>query len=116
MQIFTRSLLATLFIGTFAARVHADLPEGKNRELVMAMCSGCHSLKLVEQNAMSRERWDRTLQGMEKRHNLVFNSSELRTQILDYLGTYLGAKETQVDQVSGLPLLHLNLLAPSSIY
>ena len=88
----------------------SEIPPGKNRELVLALCSSCHSLQLVGQNRMTRSAWDRTLQWMETKHKLRFYSPLLREQILDYLGEYLTPGPLLSDPLNGLPPLELNPL------
>ncbi|ETX07836.1 hypothetical protein [Candidatus Entotheonella palauensis] len=67
------------------------LPDGPGKILIEANCQSCHSLKLVVQQSMSRERWDETLTWMQKHHKLRQFSAEERRQILDYLAAKLGA-------------------------
>lgn len=66
------------------------LPDGPGKALIEAHCQSCHSLKLVVQQAMSRERWDETLTWMQKHHKLRQFDAEERKQILDYLAAKLG--------------------------
>jgi hypothetical protein len=66
------------------------LPDGPGKALIEANCQACHSLKLVAQQAMSRERWDETLTWMQKHHKLRQFDTEERRQILDYLAANLG--------------------------
>ena len=67
------------------------LPPGTGREEVFYTCNACHSLKLVQQQGMSRARWDDTLawmveeQGMEE-----IEDASTRDRILDYLSTHFG--------------------------
>ncbi len=86
------------------------LPEGPGKALVEANCQTCHSLKLVVQQSLSRERWDETLTWMQKHHKLRQFEAEERRQILDYLAAKLGPSAS--DRSLGLmpsrpnPLLH----------
>ncbi len=64
-----------------------SLPEGKDKNLVIAFCSPCHSVKLVSQNRMTRNNWDKTLLWMEKKQNMHPLPSDIRKKILDYLET-----------------------------
>lgn len=102
------SVIATAAWGT-------ELPEGKHRELVVAICSACHSLALVAQNHLDRPQWEATLKGMEARHNLVIPAPELREKILDYLVEKFGPLPDKIQEgVSGLPSLRLNPLPLTS--
>ncbi len=66
------------------------LPDGPGKILIEANCQSCHSLKLVVQQSMSRERWDETLTWMQKHHKLRQFEPEERRRILDYLAAKLG--------------------------
>jgi len=65
------------------------LPKGKGRNEVIMVCSGCHSLKLVAQNRMSRRNWDLTLTWMQKNHNLWAINKKQRKILLDYFERHL---------------------------
>jgi hypothetical protein len=110
-----RKLLPVVLLGaaSLAASVgfaQPELPAGPNRELVLAMCSGCHSLYLVVQNRMDRGHWDKTLRMMEERHKLTFFDAQIREKILTYLAEFLAPQTSEKDGVSGLAALHLNPL------
>ena len=62
-----------------------DLPPGKGRELTYASCSGCHSMMLVQQQGLSREAWEDTLDWMVAEQGMPEPPPVLREQILDYL-------------------------------
>lgn len=91
--------LAALVSGAFAsAAVAADtppdeyegLPPGVGQEEVYAICSGCHSVKLVVQQGLSRDSWDETLDWMIDEQGMAEMDAETRTIVLDYLATQLG--------------------------
>ena len=68
------------------------LPPGPGREQVFYSCNACHSLKLVTQQGMSRERWDETLEWMVEEQGMAeFEDPVMRDQILDYLSTHFGS-------------------------
>ena len=67
-----------------------NLPPGEHRELVYALCSGCHSAKLVAQQGLSRHRWDKLLDWMVEEQGMADLDAETRDQVLDYLETELG--------------------------
>jgi hypothetical protein len=56
-------------------------------------CTSCHSAKLITQNHLSRDRWEKTIRWMQKNQNL----SDLGTNepiILDYLAANYGPQNT----------------------
>lgn len=64
------------------------MPVKSSKVVIEENCMGCHSLELVEQNFMSRNEWDKTLDWMEKKHNLPEFGQETRNNILNYLGEF----------------------------
>lgn len=62
-----------------------DLPPGEGRELTYASCSGCHSMMLVQQQGLSREAWEDTLDWMVAEQGMPKPPPVLREQILNYL-------------------------------
>ena len=76
----------TLVIGG----AHADdLPPGTDRDLVLATCSSCHSIKLVAQQRLSREDWEETLEWMASEQGMPRLGTRDRRLILRYLSTHL---------------------------
>lgn len=71
------------------------LPEGDGRDIVQAICSGCHSLRLVAQQGMSRKRWDKTLDWMVEQQGMPQLDPETERVILDYLGEHLGPRQQE---------------------
>ncbi|MEX2628940.1 MAG: hypothetical protein WD341_03305 [Tistlia sp.] len=67
-----------------------NLPPGEHRELVFALCSGCHSAKLVAQQGLSRTRWQKLLVWMVEEQGMAELDPETETQVLDYLEAELG--------------------------
>lgn len=67
------------------------LPPGEGRETVRTICSGCHSIRLVAQQGMSRERWDKTIKSMVEEQGMPELDSETRATVLDYLAENLDA-------------------------
>lgn len=88
----------------------AELPAGKDRDLVAAVCGACHSTQMVAQNRMTRGRWDETLTWMQERQGMPKPDAALRKQLLDYLSTYL-APASQ-DSIDGLGPRVANPLPP----
>jgi len=82
-----------------------NIPQKNPRIIIEENCIGCHSLKLVEQNFMSRMEWDKTLIWMEKKHNLPKFDAETRKEILDYLGEFQSTRhKKRIDRpVNPLP-------------
>jgi hypothetical protein len=65
----------------------SEMPAGEGRRETFAICSACHSMKLVEQQGMTRAQWDETLNYMLDEHGMAQLEGTLRAQILDYLAT-----------------------------
>jgi cytochrome c len=67
------------------------LPAGPGREEVFYSCNACHSLMLVTQQGMSRDRWDETLDWMiEEQGMSEFSDDATRALVLDYLSQHYG--------------------------
>lgn len=62
-------------------------------ETVKANCLSCHSSKLIVQNRMSREAWEKSIRWMQETQGLA-NLYENETVILDYLGTHYAPANT----------------------
>jgi len=93
-----RMLAATvLFLGLGGGALPAGasndsdaLPAGEGRELVFGICNGCHSVKLVAQQGMTRPKWDETLEWMVNQQGMPELKPEIENAILDYLSTHFG--------------------------
>ena len=68
------------------------LEPGEGREVTAAICSGCHSLRLVAQQGMSRTRWDDLLDWMVEKQGMPALDPETRTTVLDYLAEHYGRR------------------------
>ena len=66
------------------------LPEGEGRDLVYVVCDGCHSIKLVVQQGLSRDSWAESLDLMVEEQGMVEMDPESYAIVLDYLSQYLG--------------------------
>lgn len=66
------------------------LPPGKGREEVYYGCAPCHSLKLVTQQGLSRQRWEDTLNWMTEKQAMPEIDPEARKLIVDYLTKFYG--------------------------
>lgn len=67
---------------------YGGLPEGPNRVLVFAICSGCHSVKLVMQQGMTRAKWDETLDWMVEQQGMPRLDPDTESDVLDYLAEH----------------------------
>jgi hypothetical protein len=90
---FCRMRRVSAFFGAVVAlstqACAAELPEGPNRGLVASRCTECHDLQMVFDAAgISRDDWNGAIEEMTS-YGLKMTPEE-RTQILDYLATYLG--------------------------
>ncbi len=66
------------------------LPDGPGRDEVFHLCTGCHSSRVVRNQALSRGRWDETLTWMSERHGMPELAGEQRELFLDYLTAHFG--------------------------
>ncbi|UIP29880.1 c-type cytochrome [Photobacterium sp. TLY01] len=66
------------------------LAPGENMALVASACSACHSLHLVTQQGLSKERWDELLTWMVEEQGMDELAPDDREAILVYLSTYYG--------------------------
>ena len=73
-----------------AEELHGGLPAGAGREATFDACSGCHSIKIVVQQRLTREDWSEVLDDMVAEHDMPEIEEPERTRILDYLGARLG--------------------------
>jgi cytochrome c len=71
---------------------YGGLPEGPGRELVFGICQACHSLAIVKQQGLNRERWDEALTWMVVEQEMPPLDPQNRNLVLDYLATYYGSK------------------------
>jgi cytochrome c len=83
-----------------AAEDYAGLPEAPDRDAVYFNCSACHSIQLVTQQNLSRERWNELLDWMVKENGMHPLSPWARTRIVNYLASYFGEDAGDWD---GLP-------------
>jgi cytochrome c len=68
---------------------YEGLPPGEGRDMVFAVCGGCHSNRLVSQQGLSRDDWDELLDWMAEEQGMAELDDETRGVILDYLATNL---------------------------
>lgn len=67
-----------------------ELPEGPGRDEVEAYCGACHSLQIVVQQGLSRDRWSELLIWMVEEQDMAELEAEEHKLVLDYLATHLG--------------------------
>lgn len=65
------------------------LPPGEGRDEVEGLCSACHSIRMVTQQRLSRDRWDELLDWMVAEQGMAELDAETRDRVLDYLATHL---------------------------
>jgi hypothetical protein len=68
------------------------LPEGAGQEEVFYHCGSCHSLMLVKQQGLSRDRWEDTLVWMIEEQGMSRPTDKNWALILDYLSTHFGSE------------------------
>ena len=95
--------LAILPLAAGAAQSEAQkvtLPEGKGKQLVEGMCSGCHALNLINNSSgYSREHWQELVGWMVD----MSGSKAQQDEVLDYLATNfpVGYNKRPAKQVPG---------------
>ena len=80
-----------------AAEDYGGLPEGPDRDAVYFNCSACHSIQLVTQQKLNRERWDDLLDWMVNENGMHPLSPWARTRIVNYLATHYGEEAEDWD-------------------
>ncbi len=69
---------------------YAGLPPGDGRDEVFALCSACHSLKLVTQQGLNERRWDGLMDWMVEEQGMDEMDEETRGLVVRYLATHFG--------------------------
>ena len=91
-QAITMVVLLALFAALPAGAQEDDydlLPEDDGRDEVYAICGGCHSIKMVIQQGLPRERWDEMFDWMVEEQGMAELDEETHKIILDYLDEHL---------------------------
>ncbi len=90
---WARALMLEYLVANFGPQQDwKDLPPGPGREEVFYTCNACHSLMLVTQQGMNRDRWDETLEWMVEEQGMnEIEDVTTRNLILDYLSTHFGS-------------------------
>ena len=90
---WARDLILTYLDDHFGQQEERDwggLPPGPGREEVHYTCTACHSIRMVTQQGLSRDRWDGTLDWMVEEQGMAeIEDAATRDLILDYLSTHL---------------------------
>ena len=90
-------VLATL---GHAGEDYAGLPEGPDRDAVYFNCSACHSIQLVTQQNLNRERWEELMDWMVEENGMHPLSPWARNRVVNYLATHFGE---DAEDWEGLP-------------
>ena len=72
--------------------VQTGLAYDENFEIVRALCTSCHSAKLITQNRATREGWRDMIKWMQKTQNLT-DLGPNEPIVLDYLAKYYSPVE-----------------------
>lgn len=86
------------------------LPEGPGQEDVFYTCSACHSIKLVQQQGLTRAGWNDLIDWMVDKQEMEKPDEETHAAMLDYLEQHYnigGEKEVELvrsDEFGGLPI------------
>jgi cytochrome c2 len=86
------------------------LPAGPGQEEVFYSCSACHSIKLVQQQGLTRAGWSDLIDWMVDKQGMEKPDDETLTVVLDYLEQHYniaGEKEAELvrsDELGGLPV------------
>lgn len=65
-------------------------PAGPGQAEAGRLCSACHSLAIVKQQRLPRERWDELFDWMIEEQGMAPQPAEQRALVLDYLATHFG--------------------------
>jgi len=66
---------------------------GAGREATYYACSACHSIRLVTQQGLTRERWDGLLDWMVEKQGMPALEPDERAEILEYLANHYAPPE-----------------------
>lgn len=89
------------------------LAAGEGREDVAALCSACHSMAIVHQQALDRDRWDELMSWMTNTQGMPALLGEERKRVVDYLVEHFGpqARRSQPNAMNpmmpGMPAMPL---------
>jgi hypothetical protein len=89
---FLTTAVFVFTLGTIPAQAQDDydlLPEGDGKDVTYAICSGCHSIRLVVQQGLSRKAWEKNLKWMVEEQGMPELDEETYSIILEYLAENL---------------------------
>jgi mono/diheme cytochrome c family protein len=86
---FGLAALAGLAPATLAQEELGGLPAGPGQEETYYNCNACHSIRLVSQQRLSRERWDQILDEMVEKQGMPPLPDDERALVLGYLAEHL---------------------------
>lgn len=84
-------------VSVSAAEDYEGLPDDLGREAVYFNCTACHSIRLVTQQHLSRDEWNKLLTWMVETNGMEPLKPWARTRVLNYLATHFGPQEQQDD-------------------
>ena len=93
-QTYVLLLFMTLNVGGFfspaylTAQDYGGLPPGEGQLETFAICTACHSARIILQQGLTREVWDETLVWMTEEQGMPELNPQMRDRILDYLAKY----------------------------
>lgn len=90
LGMLTAALLLSAPVRADSHDEYEGLPPGEGRDEVYGYCGACHSVRLVTQQGLSRERWREILVWMVEEQGMAELDEETKTLILDYLSEHLG--------------------------
>jgi hypothetical protein len=70
-----------------------SLPAAEARETVFYACTACHGTRIIRQQGLTRERWERTIDYMIERHSMPAPEPDDRKLIVDYLAEHFPPKQ-----------------------
>lgn len=76
-----------------AEQDYGGMPPGEGRDITFALCSACHSIRLVTQQGQTKEGWDELITWMVKKQAMPPIDADSRKQIVDYLAKHYGPKK-----------------------
>jgi cytochrome c len=87
-----RALAAVVALAAAGATAQEfeGLASGPGQEDVFYACSGCHSTQIVQQQGLTRDRWDELLVWMAEDQGMPPLEPEARVRVLDYLADNYG--------------------------
>ncbi len=84
------AISAALFGASASDDDFGGLPDGEGREEVFVICSGCHSIKLVVQQGLTRDSWQESLDWMVEEQGMPEMDAETHARVLNYLAENFG--------------------------